>query len=276
MREDGARTAFTRIIRLPEPELDLGEGALLIAAEEYPELRLATYLGWLERTAAELKRRIRVETDPARIVEACNQYLFQELRFQGNRTDYDDPRNSYLNEVIDRRLGIPISLAVVYLALGERAGLPVRGVGLPGHFLVGYAPAMAAAEIFIDPFNGRVLDRQGCDRLLQETYQGALTMRPAFLEPVRKRQVLARMLNNLKGIFASKGDLRKALAASDRIMLADPHLTSEWRDRGMILFHLHRDREALTEFTRYLALRPEPEDAARIRSLRTELIGRLN
>ncbi len=261
---------------MPEAELDLAEAALWIAAEEYTTLRPGTYLQWIDQTGAELKRRIRAETEPQQIVGICNDFLFKELQFRGNREEYNDPRNSYLNEVIDRRLGIPITLSVLYIAVAERARLPVRGVGMPGHFLVKYAPASSDAEIFIDPFNARTLDREGCSKLLEGMYEGALKMRPAFLEPSGKRQILARILNNLKVLYAGKGDLTRALAASDRIILADPHLTSEWRDRGIILHQLRRDSEALHDFNRYLSLSPEPEDAGRIKRLKHELLGRLN
>lgn len=276
MRQPAARAGFTRVVQMPERELDLAEGGLWIAAEEYPDLRPSIYLERIARMAQELRRRIRPETDPRRVVDICNTYFFEDLRFRGNREDYHDPRNSFLNDVIERRLGIPVTLSVVYLAVGERAGLPVRGVGMPGHFLVKYAPAVAGPEIFIDAFNARTLDRRGCEKLLEEMYGEALTMRPAFLEPMGKRQILARILNNLKGLYLSRGDLHRALAASDRIVLADPHLTAEWRDRGLIEFQLRRDAAALQDFNRYLAQRPEPEDAARIRQLRGELVGRLN
>jgi regulator of sirC expression with transglutaminase-like and TPR domain len=269
-----ARDAFARALQTPEPELDLAEAALLIAAEEYPDLRPIVYLNQLDRMATQLKQRIRGEVEPGRVVERSNLYFFEEEHFKGNREEYYDPRNSFLNEVLDRRVGIPITLSVVYLAVGERAGLPVRGVGMPGHFLVKYAPAVG--EVFIDPFNGRTLTRQDCARMLQDMYGGSVEMRPALLEPSSKRQILARILNNLKSLYLSRGDLARALAASDRIMLADPHLTSEWRDRGLILFQLRHDSEALKDFSRYLALRPEPEDAPRVRQLRGELISRLN
>src|SRR5439155_10640289 len=125
-----ARDAFTRLLQTPEPELDLAEAALLIAAEEYPDLRPAVYLNQIARLSGELKQRIRAEVEPDRVVEVLNAYLFEELHFKGNREEYYDPRNSFLNEVLDRRVGIPITLAVLYVALGERAGLPVRGVGM--------------------------------------------------------------------------------------------------------------------------------------------------
>jgi len=275
MAEEAARDAFARLVKLPDAELDVAEGALWIAAEEYPDLRVAAYLDKIERMGAELRGRVRTETDPERVVEICNHFLFREQRFHGNTAAYTDVRNSYLNDVIDRRTGIPVTLATVYIAVSERAGLPVRGVGLPGHFLVRYQGGRAK-EIFVDAFNARVLDRAGCEALLQETYQGQVSMRPAFLKPVLKRQILARILNNLKTTFMAQGDLGRALAASDRIILADPHLTAEWRDRGMIEHQLRRDQDALRDFNKYLSLKPEPEDAARIRTLKNELLGRLN
>ncbi|HEX3629187.1 MAG TPA: tetratricopeptide repeat protein [Candidatus Dormibacteraeota bacterium] len=269
-----ARDAFARLLHTPEGELDLAEGALLIAAEEYPDLRPGIYLNRIARMATELKQRVRGEVEPRRVVDRANAYFFEEQHFKGNREEYYDPRNSFLNEVLDRRVGIPITLAVLYVAVGERAGLPVRGVGMPGHFLVKYAPA--SGEVFIDAFNGRTLTREECGKMLNEMYGGTVEMRPGLLQPSTKRQILARILNNLKSLYLSRGDLGRALAASDRIMLADPHLTSEWRDRGMILLQMRRDSEALKEFTRYLAVRPEPEDAARIKQLRGELVSRVN
>ena len=269
-----ARDAFARLLQTPEGEMDLAEGALLIAAEEYPELRPGVYLNRIAQMATDLKRRVRGVVEPSAVVELSNTYFFDEQHFKGNRDEYYDPRNSFLNEVIDRRVGIPITLAVLYMAVGERAGLPVRGVGMPGHFLVKYAPK--SGEVFIDAFNGRTLTRDECAKMLEEMYGGTVPMRPALLEPSTKRQILARILNNLKSLYLSRGDLARALAASDRIMLADPHLTSEWRDRGLILFQLRHDTRALQDFSRYLAVRPEPEDAPRVKQLRGELISRLN
>jgi len=123
-----ARDALTRLLQTPEKDLDLAEAALLIAAEEYPELRPAVYLNQIARMGIELKQRIRAEVEPRRVVEKTNTYMFDELHFKGNREEYYDPRNSFLNEVLERRVGIPITLAVLYVAVGERAGLPVRGV----------------------------------------------------------------------------------------------------------------------------------------------------
>jgi regulator of sirC expression with transglutaminase-like and TPR domain len=269
-----ARDAFTRLLQTPEGELDLAEAALLIAAEEYPDLRPGVYLNQIDRLASRLKTRIRGEVEPGRVVQIANDFFFEQEHFKGNREEYYDPRNSFLNEVLERRVGIPITLAVLYVAVGQRAGLPVKGVGMPGHFLVKYAPT--SGEIFIDAFNAKMLTREECAKMLEEMYGGTVEMRPALLEPSTKRQIIARLLNNLKSIYLSRGDLARALAASDRIMLADPHLTSEWRDRGLILFQLRRDSDALKDFNRYLAVKPEPEDLARVKQLRGELISRLN
>src|SRR5256884_3082629 len=246
-----ARDAFTRLLQTPEPELDLAEAALLIAAEEYPDLRPAVYLNQIARLSGELKQRIRAEVEPDRVVEVLNAYLFEELHFKGNREEYYDPRNSFLNEVIDRRVGIPITLAVLYVAIGERAGLPVRGVGMPGHFLVKYAPG-TSGEIFIDAFNGRTLTREECAKMLNEMYGGEVKMRPALLEPSTKRQILSRILNNLKSLYLSRGDLPRALSASDRIMLTDPHLTSEWREGGLTHLLMRPAPGGVEGFCRFL------------------------
>src|SRR5437762_8436550 len=171
-----ARDAFTRLLQTPEPELDLAEAALLIAAEEYPDLRPSVYLEQIARMGTELKRRIRAEVEPRRVVETANTYLFEELHFKGNREEYYDPRNSFLNDVIERRVGIPITLAVLYIARGERAGLPVRGVGRPGPFLVKYAPA-SSGDIFIDAANGRPLSRQERPNTRQTRRCATLSMR---------------------------------------------------------------------------------------------------
>ena len=271
-----ARDAFTRLLQTPEAELDMAEGALLIAAEEYPDMRPAVYLNQIARMSTDLKKRIRTEVDPMRVVEITNDYFFEELHYKGNREEYYDPRNSYLSDVIERRVGIPITLAVLYVAVGERAGLPVRGVGMPGHFLVKYAPTNSGIEIFVDAFNARTLNRAECAKMLQEMYGEAVEIRPALFQPAAKRQILARILNNLKSLYMSRNDLPRALAASDRILLTDPHLTSEWRDHGMIQLQLHHDSAALKDFTRYLGIRPEPEDAARVKQMRSDLINRLN
>src|SRR2546429_8690024 len=208
-----ARDAFTRLLQTPEPELDLAEAALLTAAEEYPDLRPAVYLNQIARMGTELKQRIRAEVEPGRVVEEANAYLFDELHFKGNREEYYDPRNSCLNEVVDRRVGIPITLAVLYVAVGERAGLPVHGVGMPGHFLVKYAPG-SSGEIFIDAFSARTLTREECAKMLNEMYGGEVKLRPALLEPSTKRPILPRLLNNLKSLYLSPGDLARAVSGS--------------------------------------------------------------
>src|SRR5207237_5176093 len=158
----------------------------------------------------------------------------------------------------------------------ERAGSHRRRWYMAGQFLVKSAPRSRKVRLFIHPFNGRTLPRQECAKILAEMYGETLEVRPSFFEPAGKRQILARILNNLKGLYMSRGDLPRALAASDRIVLADPHLTAEWRDRGLIEYQLRRDTQALQDFSRYLAVLPRPEDAPRIHQLRKQLVSRLN
>src|SRR3989442_4275352 len=164
-----ARDAFTRLLQTPEPELDLAQAALLIAAEEYPDLRPSIRLEQIARMETELKRRIRAEVEPRRVVETANTYLFEELHFKGNREEYYDPRNSFLNDVLERRVGIPITLAVLYVAVGERAGLPVRRGGLPGHFFVKDAPG-SRGEVFLHAVNGPTTGRPERATKVQATF----------------------------------------------------------------------------------------------------------
>src|SRR5207245_1113858 len=187
--------------RVPEVLAATEEGHRICHAAEHRRRLEAVRLGVEKRHPVGVPAPLGNQGDhePDRVVEICNDYFFEELQFKGNRQEYYDPRNSFLNEVLDRRVGIPITLAVVYVAVGDRAGLPLRGVGMPGHFLVKYAPASREVEVFIDAFNGRTLTRQECAKMLAEMYGETLEVRPSFFEPAGKRQILARILNTLKG-----------------------------------------------------------------------------
>src|SRR2546427_11095820 len=159
-----SRQAFAALLDLPDGAIDLGHASLLIAREEYPDLDVHGYLERLDEMAREIRGRMKGTEGAKSQIAHLNRLLFEEMGFRGNREEYYDPRNSFLNDVLDRRIGIPITLAVLYVAIGERAGLPVRGVGMPGHFLVKYAPA-TSGEIFIDAFNGRTLTREECAKM---------------------------------------------------------------------------------------------------------------
>jgi len=192
------RERLQALAQIPQTELPLAEGALLIAAEEYASLSIARYIAALDDLANAARPR-----DPAgatlteRLAALC-EFLFKEAGFRGNTEDYGDPRNSFLNEVLDRRLGIPVTLAVVHLEVGWRLRLPLYGVGMPAHFLVGCETG--GAPLFVDAFTGTVLTDAGCERLFSRMTGGSEPFRSDYLAPTPARYVLVRMLRNLKGI----------------------------------------------------------------------------
>ncbi len=268
-----ARQRFWQLSRLSDAELgipQLVEAALAIAWEEQPRLDLGHYRTLLERMSEELQQRVRQVTYPLRIVKEIERYLFDELKFRGNEEDYYDPRNSMITDVLDRRLGIPITLSVVYMALADRIGFPCDGVGLPGHFLI--KPRLAAAEFFIDPFHrGEVLFQADCAVRLQQVYGRPMALRAEYLEPLPVRRVLERMLMNLKLIYLRQGDTARALAAIERLLLLYPQAPLQLRDRGLLYYQLERFIEARVDLEAYLATAPTAEDASIIASIVAEL-----
>lgn len=248
----------------PTEAIDLAEAALLIAQEEYPGLDVGAYLGHLDRMADELGKQLRLRDDPQRKIEALNDYLFGDLKFTGNTEAYYDPRNSFLNEVLDRRTGIPITLSTVYLEVGWRLGLPLHGVGFPGHFLVKYSAGKE--EIILDPFHrGSILTEEECQTRLDQVYDGRVHFRPGFLAAATKRQILTRILANLKGIYVAAKDYRRALAAVERILLIDSTLAPEIRDRGILRMQLGQAPQAIADLEWYVTTNPQAEDVEEVR-----------
>ncbi|MBI4412896.1 MAG: tetratricopeptide repeat protein [candidate division NC10 bacterium] len=267
-RQAEGRARFAALIRRPEEEIDLAEAALLIAGEEYPNLDVAAYLSLLAHMGAEARRRAG-GAGPAEALESLNRYLFDELGFAGDTENYYDPRNSYLNDVLERRTGIPISLSTVYMTVARHSGLPIRGVGFPGHFLVKFAGE--GEEIVLDPFNrGAILTEADCQRLLDQATAGWARFSRELLGATGTKAILARMLGNLKGIYAATRQYAKALACVERILLLTPDAAPEIRDRGLLLAQMQRTEEAVLALTRYLKQSPAPEDAAQVKEqLRT-------
>ena len=258
------RFAFARLVRRPETEIGLAEAALLIAKEEYRGLDVAHYLGCLDAMAATVRARLGAVGDPVAVTVGLSDYLFRELGFRGNTEDYYDPRNSFLNEVLDRRLGIPITLSAMYMELARRLGVPIHGVGMPGHFLV--KCVTESAEIVIDPFNqGAVVTPADCQRLLDRISGGKLSFEPRFLSCIGTRHILTRILNNLKAIYVNREEFAKALSVVERLLLLDPESATEMRDRGLLLFQLKRYPEAMADLQRYLLRAGSAEDAETIR-----------
>ncbi len=265
-----ARSRFAALVARPEAELPLAEAALLIAAEEYPQLPPGSYLRRLEQLAERVRDRLSDETAPLVLLQELSRVLFQEEGFRGNAEDYYDPRNSFLNDVLDRRLGIPITLSVVYLEVGWRLGLPLEGVNFPGHFLVRYEGE--ALRILVDPFQGGELRFEGdAQALLDRVYGGSVPLQPEYLRPADRKDILARILANLKGIYLNAHEDARALAAVERLQLLRPNEPEELRDRGMILARMGRAVEAREELQRYLERAPRAADAGRIQLLLEQL-----
>ncbi|MEK7832565.1 MAG: tetratricopeptide repeat protein [Acidobacteriota bacterium] len=270
MNREQARAKFAEIVTRDEDNLELDRAALLIAAEEYPRLNVEEYLSLLDDFGEQARARDDAFADPLTRVMGLGNMLFDEFEFRGNSGNYYDARNSFLNDVIDRRIGIPITLSVVMIEVGRRIGLRLFGVGMPGHFIVKYVDD--EREFFADPFHGgRIVDEDRCRQMIEEMYNGQIPFSPSLLHAVTKKQILTRMLQNLKGVYAQAKDHFKTLGVTERALLINPDSATEIRDRGLSCFALGRYVEARTDFESYLRREPEADDAARIKSLLAQL-----
>ena len=254
---------FMKIVAGPDEQINIAEAALVIASEEYRDLDIPAYLALLDELANKLKRRLRPDISPADTIVALNRYLFDELGFSGNAADYYDPRNSFLNEVLDRKRGIPITLALVYIEIGRRIGLPVQGISFPAHFLV--KCKLREGTVVLDPY------AKGCSLSFDDIKQRVKSLRNG-VEPPRSvvagmlvaassKEILVRMLRNLKSIYSHHREWHKALTATDRIISVIPDSAEEYRDRGMIYLNLECFRAALFDLQAYLKMLPVAGDA---------------
>jgi regulator of sirC expression with transglutaminase-like and TPR domain len=260
-----------------DEEIPLFASALLIARDEYPELADAAYEARLRQYARRLRKVVDGDDTPAAQLRSLNNFLFDELGFSGDDQDYYDPRNSYLNDVLDRRLGNPISLAVVQMELARRLGVPLQGVSFPGHFLVRLP--LDEGVVVLDPFQkGRSLDAAELRRRARThlEIQDIDDQRLArMLEPASHRAILSRMLRNLKAVYSEREQWDKALRCCDRLLTVDSHQPSEYRDRGQLYLRLGHRRAARDDLRRYLALVPQADDAEGIGADLADLSGEL-
>jgi regulator of sirC expression with transglutaminase-like and TPR domain len=269
---------FAELLARDEAEIDLARACLLIAADAYPGLDVDGYLGEIERLAARLRGRLPPGGGAEERVLALNQFLFDDLGYSGNAGNYYDPRNSFLNEVLDRRTGIPITLSVLYLEIGRRIGLELEGVSFPGHFLVRLR--LRGAMLVLDPFSGgEALSeadlRERLQRVIPESAAGgvpvdALPLDP-FLEPAGKRQILARLLRNLKGIYRDADKPQRLLEVLNRMLAVAPEAHGELRERGLLYQRMECYRAALKDLQDYSALEPEAPDIDDVRAKLVEL-----
>jgi regulator of sirC expression with transglutaminase-like and TPR domain len=262
-----AETFATLVGRRVEDErIKLARAALTIALTEYPELDVDAYVGRIDALALRVRVRTSEPGEPAQTIAALNAVLFEEEGFRGNRDDYYDARNSFLNDVLDRKLGIPITLSLLYMEVGRRVGFPLFGVGMPGHFLVKHYD-VEGRQVLIDPYNnGRVLTPADCQRRLDEIYSGQMPLQPEFLMPVNRRQMLTRMLNNLKGVYLAGRNFRKALPIVDMILAIYPRSPEDVKQRAMLRYSLGNLRGAVDDLEDYLKMSPDASDADEIRA----------
>jgi regulator of sirC expression with transglutaminase-like and TPR domain len=270
MMADHLVRSFTLAALSPDP--DLAIAALMIARIEYPKLDAGPYLDRLDAFGEEAALRVaaapvvpgdappRVDPDRYARVMALNQYLFKELQFVGNEVQYEDPRNSYLNEVLDRRTGIPISLALLYMEVARRAGLQVEGINFPGHFLLRCRARLGmpySEDLIIDAFHGgALLSEDACRELLRRHGGDDAVFESHLLKRATKPQILVRMLLNLKRVYVRMLSFPQARDVTELLLAVDPSATNELRDRGLLAYHLKDFSAALRDLPAYLQLAP--------------------
>ena len=243
---------------LNAPGSDLASAAFALARVEDPALDTARYVERLDEMGERASRRLgeSIATSSESII-AFNEYLYDEEGFAGNREQYDDPRNSFLNEVLDRRTGIPISLAVLYMELARRTGLGITGVNFPGHFLLRATGAAAGDDLIIDPFHGgALLSEYDCRQLLHHHVGDEAAFDRSLLAPATRHEIIVRMLVNLKRLYVRMRSFPQARFVSTLLLTADPSAVHELRDRGLLAYHLEDFASALRDLEEYLRLSP--------------------
>ena len=243
---------------LNAPGADLAPAALAIARVEYPALQIDGYIQQLDEMGARAAERLGAPVHAtSESIRAFNEYLYDEEGFSGNRERYEDPRNSFLNEVLDRRTGIPITLAVVYLELAQRAGLGITGVNFPGHFLLRAPGGLGGEDLIIDPFHrGALLSEVDCRLLLRNHVGDDAAFDRSLLAPATRHDIVVRMLVNLKRLYVRMRSFPQARFVSTLLLTADPSAVHELRDRGLLAYHLEDFASALRDLEEYLRLSP--------------------
>lgn len=264
--ENMQRERFAALLGEGGP-IGIVEGALLIAAREYSDLDMDREMSRISEIGSEAARRVAdMENgeNPYARLEVIRSYLFDELGFHGNAGDYEDPRNSYLNQVMDRRTGIPLTLSIIFLEIARAAGFESRGIALPGHFIA--RVDLDGRRILVDPFGGgRVLTQEDCRALVVRSTGRASLFRPEILDGASPARILTRLLRNLKRIYLSREDYRRALAVVDMLLITTSSEPMETRDRGILMSHLGRVDEAISDLESYLHHRPSAPDLESIR-----------
>ena len=250
-------------------DIDLALGALLIAATDDPGVDIEGSLSNLNRMAAAVVARIPAGAPPLEQLNAVTDLLFGVIGFAGNQDDYYDPRNSYLNCVLERRLGIPITLSLLCMEVGRRAGVPVLGIGMPGHFIIRHRDE---SNFFVDAYNGGLLlNQEECGALMREAAGDAVRLEGRHLDPVTPREILARILRNLKAIYWEREEFDRCITAIGGLMAVLPDRPEEQRDRGVVHLKAGNHRESAADFAAYIAAAPNAADVETVRNALSRL-----
>ncbi len=275
-----ALASFRDMVTNEDGKIDLARACLMIAQDAYPSLDVDRYISALDALGVRLRARLRNQAVEERIV-ALNEFLFDDLGYWGNTEDYYDPRNSYLNDVIDRKTGIPITMSILYMEVGRRIGLKLEGVSFPGHFLVRLR--LQGGTLILDPFAGGAPQsepelRERLQRVIPEGATGDVSVAELpldqFLEPASNRQILARVLRNLKAIYRDADKPERLLEVLNRMLVLSPDAPAELRDRGFVYQRLECWQPAHKDLSAYLERDPEAADVDEVRGALVELAAR--
>jgi regulator of sirC expression with transglutaminase-like and TPR domain len=254
---------LTELSTINVEAVSLEEIALLIAKDQYPEIDIQSYLNQLSEFARRAQHHIEGVAGNIAVARALSQYLFDEEGFRGNTHDYYNPSNNLLNDVMDQRTGMPITLCILYVAIGQRLGLPVSGVSFPGHFLVHFQNE--PESFYVDAFyHGKLLSKEDCKKRLREKYGDTIPYHPEFFQPSSYREILIRLLTNLKMSYMIQKDYEKALNIINNILLFTPDGINELKERGLIYFQLECFQSALEDLESYISRVPTDPDRIEI------------
>jgi regulator of sirC expression with transglutaminase-like and TPR domain len=272
-RRAANRARFAQLVARPESQIDLALGALLIAAEGRETLDPDPWLTALDSLATRIQGRLDPAHTPDETLDELHRVLYEELGYQGpGRLISPEPDHSRLDRVIERRVGLPISLAIVELEVAWRLGLPLYGVGMPGHFIVG-----GPGDLLVDPANdGRRLTRDDCQALLRRSLGEGVLLHAGMLRATGRREILARVLRNLRAAHLANRDWPSALGAMELLIVVEPTSVEHVRDRGLLLGRVGRFTEAVEALRRYLDEQPHGHDEADVRQVIGIFGGRRN
>ena len=258
------RRLFAEMVNQVDEDIDLAKAALYIAGIEYRGLDVEHYVNTLDSLAEGAGEYVVPEDDLGARVNHLSEHLFLRQGFRGNEEDYYDPRNSYLNEVLDRRKGIPITLSLVYIEVARRLGMVFEGIGLPGHFVIRTGPP--EQELYVDVFSkGEIMSRSDCEGIVRNLFHGRVPFQDEYLRPYTKREYLTRILTNLKHNHVRAEDYHRGISDADLIAVMNPSLGSNIKERATFHYSLKQYRHAIRDLELYLSTNPQAQDAEEVK-----------